>query len=122
MSARRKQLEDDRKLADLRSVVFNVIGKPIEDATVRDWELLDSALSPDEIRAVNQYARLTGTAIGSSWKKNSTTAFDDNRGEQLGIRIEPWLKTRLEEVARREERSVAQLVRRILKEFVSSVA
>jgi hypothetical protein len=42
----------------------------------------------------------------------------DTREEQLGIRIESWLKERLEEIAKREERSVAQLVRRVLKNYV----
>ena len=42
----------------------------------------------------------------------------DTREEQLGVRIESWLKERLEEIAKREERSVAQLVRRVLKDYV----
>jgi predicted HicB family RNase H-like nuclease len=42
-----------------------------------------------------------------------------NKEEQLGIRLDSWLKVSLEQIADREEVSVAQLVRRVLKEFVS---
>lgn len=42
-----------------------------------------------------------------------------NQEAQLGIRLDSSLKARLEEIAGREERSVAQLVRRVLKDFVN---
>jgi Ribbon-helix-helix protein, copG family len=110
---------EDRKLAELQSTVLSVIGKPIEDATAEDRELLRSTLSQKDMRAVNEYARLMQAAIGTPWLTSQTKTQRQNREAQLGIRLDSWLKTRLEEIARREERSVAQLVRRVLRDFVS---
>jgi Ribbon-helix-helix protein, copG family len=110
---------EDRKLAELQSAVLSLIGKPIEDATAADRELLRSALSPKDMRAVNEYARLMQAAIGTPWLTNQTKTQNRNQEAQLGIRLDSWLKARLEEIAEREERSVAQLVRRVLRDFVS---
>jgi hypothetical protein len=110
---------EDRKLAELQSTVLGLIGKPIEDATAADRELLRSTLSPKDMRAVSEYARLMQAAIGTPWLTSRTKAHNQNKDEQLGIRIDSWLKTRLEELAERDELSVAQLVRRVLKDFVS---
>jgi hypothetical protein len=110
---------EDRKLAELQSTVLGLIGKPIEDATAADRELLRSALSPKDMRAVNEYARLMQTAIGTPWLTSRTKTQKRNQEAQLGIRLDSWLKARLEEIAEREERSVAQLVRRVLRDFVS---
>jgi hypothetical protein len=110
---------EDRKLAELQSAVLDLIGKPIEDATAADRELLRSALSPKDMRAVNEYARLMQAAIGTPWLTSRTKTQKRNQEAQLGIRLDSWLKARLEEIAEREERSVAQLVRRVLRDFVS---
>jgi len=110
---------EDRRLAELQSTVLGLIGKPIEDATAADRELLRSTLSPKDMRAVNEYARLMQAAIGTPWLTSQTKTQKQSREAQLGIRLDSWLKTRLEEIARREERSVAQLVRRVLRDFVS---
>ena len=110
---------EDRKLAELQSAVLGLIGKPIEDATASDRELLRSALSQKDMRAVNEYARLTQTAIGTPCLTSRTKTQNRNQEAQLGIRLDSWLKARLEEIAEREERSVAQLVRRVLRDFVS---
>ena len=110
---------EDRKLAELQSTVLGLIGKPIEDATAEDRELLRSTLSPKDMRAVNEYARLMQTAIGTPCFTNQTKRQNRNQEAQLGIRLDSWLKARLEEIAEREERSVAQLVRRVLRDFVS---
>src|ERR1700691_408308 len=109
----------DRNLAELQSTVLGLIGKPIEDATAEDRELLRSALSPKDMRALNEYARLMQAAIGTPWLTSRTKTQKRNQEAQLGIRLDSWLKARLEEIAEREERSVAQLVRRVLKDFVS---
>jgi hypothetical protein len=110
---------EDRKLAELQSAVLGLIGKPIEDATAADRELLRSTLSQKDMRAVNEYARLMQAAIGTPWLTNQTKKQNRNQETQLGIRLDSWLKARLEEIAEREERSVAQLVRRVLRDFVS---
>jgi hypothetical protein len=110
---------EDRKLAELQSAVLGLIGKPIEDATAEDRELLRSTLSQKDMRAVNEYARLMQAAIGAPWLTSRTKTQKQNQEAQLGIRLDSWLKARLEEIAEREERSVAQLVRRVLKDFVS---
>ena len=110
---------EDRKLAELQSAVLGLIGKPIEDATPEDRELLRSTLSQKDMRAVNEYARLMQAAVGAPWLTNQTKKQNRNQEAQLGIRLDSWLKARLEEIAEREERSVAQLVRRVLKDFVS---
>ena len=110
---------EDRKLAELQSAVLGLIGKPIEGATAADRELLRSTLSQKEMRAVNEYARLMQAAIGAPWLTSRTKTQKQNQEAQLGIRLDSWLKTRLEEIARGEERSVAQLVRRVLRDFVS---
>jgi hypothetical protein len=110
---------EDRKLAELQSSVLGLIGKPIEDATAADRELLRSTLSQKDMRAVNEYARLMRAAIGTPWLTSRTKPQKRNQEAQLGIRLDSWLKARLEEIAEREERSVAQLVRRVLKDFVS---
>jgi Ribbon-helix-helix protein, copG family len=110
---------EDRKLAELQSTVLGLIGKPIEDATAEDRELLRSTLSQKDMRAVNEYARLMQAAIGTPWLTSRTKTQKQNQEAQLGIRLDSWLKARLEEIAEREERSVAQLVRRVLKDFVS---
>jgi hypothetical protein len=110
---------EDRKLAELQSAVLGLIGKPIEDATAADREVLRSALSQNDMRAVNEYARLMQAAIGAPWLTSRTKPQKQNQEAQLGIRLDSWLKARLEEIAEREERSVAQLVRRVLKDFVS---
>ena len=110
---------EDRKLAELQSTVLGLIGKPIEDATPEDRELLRSTLSQKDMRAVNEYARLMQAAIGTPWLTSRTKTQKQNQEAQLGIRLDSWLKARLEEIAEREERSVAQLVRRVLKDFVS---
>jgi hypothetical protein len=110
---------EDRKLAELQSTVLGLIGKPIEDATAADRELLRSTLSQKDMRAVNEYARLMQAAVGGPWLTNQTKKQNRNQEAQLGIRLDSWLKARLEEIAEREERSVAQLVRRVLKDFVS---
>jgi hypothetical protein len=110
---------EDRQLAELQSTVLGLIGKPIEDATAEDRELLRSTLSPKDMRAVNEYARLMQAAIGTPWLTSRTKTQKQNQEAQLGIRVDSWLKARLEEIARREERSVAQLVRRVLRDFVS---
>ncbi len=110
---------EDRRLAELQSTVFGVIGKPIEDATAEDRELLRSTLSQKDMRAVNEYARLMQAAIGAPYSTGRTKAHNRNKDEQLGIRIDSWLKTCLEEIAERDELSVAQLVRRVLRDFVS---
>jgi Ribbon-helix-helix protein, copG family len=109
---------EDRKLAELQSAVLGLVGKPIEDATAADRELLGLTLSPKDMRAVNEYARLMQAAIGTPWLTNRTKTQKRNQEAQLGIRLDSWLKARLEEIAEREERSVAQLVRRVLKDFV----
>ena len=110
---------EDRKLAELQSAVLGLIGKPIEDATTADRELLRSTLSQKDMRAVNEYARLMQAAIGTPWLTSQTKKQNRNQEAQLGIRLDSRLKARLEEIAEREERSVAQLVRRVLKDFVS---
>ena len=110
---------EDRKLAELQSAVLGLIGKPIEDATTADRELLRSTLSQKDMRAVNEYARLMQAAVGTPWLTNQTKKQNRNQEAQLGIRLDSWLKSRLEEIAEREERSVAQLVRRVLKDFVN---
>ena len=110
---------EDRNLAELQSTVLALIGKPIEDATAADRELLRSTLSQKDLRAVNEYARLMQAAIGTPWLTSRTKTQKPNQEAQLGIRLDSWLKARLEEIAEREERSVAQLVRRVLKDFVS---
>jgi hypothetical protein len=110
---------EDRKLAELQSTVVGLIGKPIEDATAEDRELLRSTLSQKDMRAVNDYARLMQAAIGTPWLTSRTKKQNRNQEAQLGIRLDSRLKARLEEIAEREERSVAQLVRRVLKDFVS---
>jgi hypothetical protein len=110
---------DDRKLAGLRSMVFAVIGKPIEEATAADRELLKSTLAKKEMIAVNDYSRLMQVAVGSTFSADPSKPHNRNKEEQLGIRLDSWLKTSLEEIADREELSVAQLVRRILRDFVS---
>jgi predicted HicB family RNase H-like nuclease len=107
---------DDRKLAGLQSMVFAVIGTPIEDATAVDRELLKSTLSQKEMHAVNEYSRLMQVAVGSV---DSSKPHNRNKEEQLGIRLDSWLKTSLEEIADRQELSVAQLVRRVLRDFVA---
>jgi hypothetical protein len=104
---------EDRKLAELQSAVLGLIGKPIEDATAEDRELLRSTLSQKDMRAVNEYARLMQAAIGAPWLTSRTKTQKQNQEAQLGIRLDSWLKARLEEIAEREERSVAQLVRRV---------
>jgi|SRR5580700_8306009 hypothetical protein len=109
----------DRRLAELQSTVFSAIGKPIEDATVADVELLGSVLSQKDTRAINEYARQMQTAIGAPCLTSRAKAHNRNKDEQLGIRIDSWLKTSLEELAERDELSVAQLVRQVLKDFVS---
>jgi Ribbon-helix-helix protein, copG family len=110
---------EDRKLAELQSAVLGLIGKPIEDATASDRELLRSTLSQKDMRAVSEYARLMQAAIGTPWLTNQTKKHNRNQEAQLGIRLDSSLKARLEEIAEREERSVAQLVRRVLRDFVS---
>jgi hypothetical protein len=110
---------EDRRLAELQSTVLGLIGRPIEDANDDDYEVLRSALSPKDMRAVNDYARLMQTAIGTPCLTRRTKAHNRNKDEQLGIRIDSCLKTRLEELAERDELSVAQLVRRVLRDFVS---
>jgi predicted transcriptional regulator len=40
------------------------------------------------------------------------------RSIQWGLRIEAWLKRELDEIARRQERTVAQLARMALREYV----
>jgi hypothetical protein len=110
---------EDRKLAELQSAVLGLIGKPIEDATAADRELLRSTLSQKDMSAVNEYARLMQAAIGTPWLTSQTKKQNRNQEAQLGIRLDSWLKARLEEIAEREERSVAQLVRRVLKDFVN---
>jgi plasmid stability protein len=110
---------EDRNLAELQSTVLGLIGKPIEDATAEDRELLRSTLSQKDMRAVNEYARLMQAAIGTPWLTSRTKTQKQNQEAQLGIRLDSSLKARLEEIAEREERSVAQLVRRVLRDFVS---
>jgi hypothetical protein len=110
---------EDRKLAELQSTVLGLIGKPIEDATAADRELLKSTLAQKDMRAVNEYARVMQAAIGTPWLTNQTKKQNRNQEAQLGIRLDSSLKARLEEIAEREERSVAQLVRRVLKDFVN---
>ena len=110
---------EERRLAELQSTVLGLIGKPIEDATPADRELLRSTLSQKDMRAVNEYARLMQAAIGTPWLTNQTKTQKRNQEAQLGIRLDSWLKARLEEIAERKERSVAQLVRRVLRDFVS---
>jgi predicted HicB family RNase H-like nuclease len=110
---------EDRRLAELQSTVLALIGKPIEDATAEDRELLRSTLSQKDMHAVNDYARLMQAAIGTPCLTSRTKTQKQNQEAQLGIRLDSWLKARLEEIAEREERSVAQLVRRVLKDFVS---
>jgi hypothetical protein len=110
---------EDRRLAELQSTVLGLIGRPIEDANADDLEVLRSALSPKDMRAVNEYARLMQTAIGAPGSKNQPESQNRNQEAQLGIRLDSQLKARLEEIAEREERSVAQLVRRVLKDFVN---
>jgi predicted transcriptional regulator len=110
---------EDRRLAELQTTVLGLIGKPIEDATAADRELLRSTLSERDMRAVNEYARLMQAAIGTPCLTSRTKTRKQNQEAQLGIRLDSWLKARLEEIAEREERSVAQLVRRVLKDFVS---
>jgi predicted transcriptional regulator len=110
---------EDRKLAELQSTVLGLIGKPIEDATAADREILRSTLSQKDMRMVNEYARLMQAAIGAPWLTSRMKTQNRNQEAQLGIRLDASLKARLEEIAEREERSVAQLVRRVLKDFVS---
>jgi hypothetical protein len=110
---------EDRRLAELQSTVLGLIGKPIEEATAADREFLRSTLSQKDMRAVNEYARLMQAAIGTPRLTNHTKTQKRNQEAQLGIRLDSWLKARLEEIAEREERSVAQLVRRVLRDFVS---
>lgn len=110
---------EDRRLAELQSTVFSAIGKPIEDASATDREFLSSVLSQNDTRAINEYARQMRTAISAPYLASRARAHNRNKDEQLGIRIDSWLKTCLEELAERDELSVAQLVRRVLKDFVS---
>jgi predicted transcriptional regulator len=42
----------------------------------------------------------------------------DKRLEQVGIRVETWLKHALDELARKDERSMTQVARQALKEYV----
>jgi hypothetical protein len=107
-----------RKLADLRVTVFALIGKPIEEATAVDRELLRSTLSKKEMSAVDEYSGLMKVAFGTRFSLGPSKPHSRNKEEQLGIRLDSWLKTSLEEIADREELSVAQLVRRVLKDFV----
>jgi hypothetical protein len=104
---------EDRNLAELQLTVLGLIGKPIEDATAADRELLRSTLSQKDMHAVNEYARLMQAAISTPWLTNQTKTQKRNQEAQLGIPLDSWLKARLEEIAEREERSVAQLVRRV---------
>jgi predicted HicB family RNase H-like nuclease len=110
---------EDRRLTELQTTVFSVIGKPIEEANADDREVLRSTLSPKDMRAVNEYARLMEAAIGARCLTSQAKTQRRNQEAQLGVRLDSWLKARLEEIAEREERSVAQLVRRVLKDFVS---
>ena len=72
-----------------------------------------------DLETVIEYARLMRSALSSS-PSSLAIGFDEkNKDEQLGIRLDAVLKARLEEIAEREERSVAQLVRRVLKDFVN---
>jgi hypothetical protein len=109
---------EDRKLAELQSTVLGLIGKPIEETTAVDRELRKSTLSRKEMLAVNEYSRLMQIAIGSRFSADPSKPHNRNKEEQLGIRLDSWLKTSLEEIADHEELSVAQLVRRVLKDFV----
>jgi hypothetical protein len=42
----------------------------------------------------------------------------DQRLEMVGLRIEIWLKHALEELARKEERTLTQVCRHAMKEYV----
>jgi hypothetical protein len=116
--ATNRQDSEDRRLAELRLTVFSLIYKPIEDATEADLELLSTSLSKGEMHAVNEYSRLMQIAVGSAFSIDHSKPYNRNKEEQLGIRLDSWLKTSLEEIADREELSVAQLVRRVLKDFI----
>jgi hypothetical protein len=113
-----REVIENRQLADLQAAVFHLIGKPIEEATAGDRELLKSTLSRQEMLAVNEYLRLMHVAFGTTFSIEPSKPYNRNKEEQLGIRLDSWLKTSLEEIADREELSVAQLVRRVLKDFV----
>ena len=68
---------------------------------------------------IRAFRKMRRDASGRGWDPlESDVRERDTREEQLGVRIESWLKERLEEIAKREERSVAQLVRRVLKDYV----
>ena len=78
---------EDRKLAELQSAVLGLIGKPIEDATAEDREILRSTLSQKDMRAVNEYARLMQAALGPPWLTSRTKTQKRNQEAQLGIRL-----------------------------------
>lgn len=42
----------------------------------------------------------------------------EGRTVQIGIRCEIWLKHKLDELAKKEERTVTQLARQALKEYI----
>ena len=65
---------EDRRLAELQSTVLGLIGKPIEDATAEDREILRSTLSQKDMRAVNEYARLMQAALGPPWLTSRTAS------------------------------------------------
>jgi predicted transcriptional regulator len=45
-------------------------------------------------------------------------SLSEARTVQVGIRVEVWLKHELEEIARREERTITQVARQAFKEYV----
>lgn len=50
--------------------------------------------------------------------KTSRKPLSEKRLEMVGIRVEIWLKHSLEEIARNEERTLTQVSRQALKEYV----
>ena len=114
-----RRVPDDRVWVELGLTVRNLTGHPIEELNAADWVSLGRSLSAPELEAVAEYARLMRVAVSSSRSSPAIRSGRENKDEQLGIRLDAVLKARLEEIAEREERSVAQLVRRVLKDFVS---
>jgi predicted HicB family RNase H-like nuclease len=104
---------------ELGLTVRNLTGRPIEELDIAEWAAVERSLSAADLATVTEYARLMRAAVSSSRCSPAIQSEQKNKDEQLGIRIDSWLKTRLEEFAEREERSVAHLVRRVLRDFVS---
>ena len=49
-------------------------------------------------------------------------AATEGKNTQIGIRCEIWLKHRLIELAKREERTITQIARQAIKDYVQKAA